>query len=564
MKKHQLLFFVIFLVLIGITFASEELIEWKPGKIQLDSDGHYRGPALKLSRGKSLESTVEHRNFGQKKPDCQNCHNNPDIGYFHVSSEKFKNTQHYKAMVKQGRIQSIQQACLICHVDDKGAFIAYPGDNLYVPEPFDIKKVSNDNSHTCGKCHKDLTERNKDHIMCTAKGHYYRSEIFPYKEALNISADKVYTICSVCHTSCASSCHMIGKDKQAVEWTFIQPFLDHKVGTFTKHAKIKVAQGVEMDAVKIREYLVGTYMKGGGPGYRMLAKMGKAPLETVKIDIESHELVLPGKLDKNVADDMCLRCHTCMVNPLDRLNTTLAHQSIKCVDCHRDGDVHGHSANLAHFAYEAVDASCRTCHEKEDIYRGKAKTLTNKRKTPIVNPIMYEAAPSIPPVKGAHEKVSCEVCHSEGIKQCNECHVGDLFNTVGDTIELGKDAVFFGKDKNGIVRHLLIHEIFGNDGRKYGGWIMKHTVHSLKKDAYTSCETCHTDPLRMGITSPELKLINTYLLSQAGVSQAYIKKDDHYRKVHAPVGAQCTDCHSPRQGASKVMIFHQAVRNLKE
>jgi hypothetical protein len=65
---------------------------------------------------------------------------------------------------------------------------------------------------------------------------------------------------------------MISTDRQAIDRTFIQPFLDHKVGRSPEEVKIKVAKGVTMEAVKIREYLVGTYIKDGGPEYRNLAK----------------------------------------------------------------------------------------------------------------------------------------------------------------------------------------------------------------------------------------------------------------------------------------------------
>ena len=545
----------------GLSYASEIFIEWKPGSIQLDEDGHYRGPRLRPYKTEPQTHTVDHTEFGVSRPDCQKCHNNPELGYDYVSTEKFSKTKHYQMMTLKGHVNNIQDACIVCHVDKDNQFIPYPGDNLKIPEPFRIYDVENDNSSTCGKCHTNITSRNKDHIMSTAKGHYYRSEIFPYQEALVISAEKVYNICSGCHTSCASSCHMIYNDGKAIDWTFIQPFLDKRVGPSGDYVKIKLAEGVEMEAVQIKEYLIGHYLKGGGPGYRMLAKMGKAPLETIKIDIASHELVVPDNLPNEAANDICLRCHTCMIDPQDRLEPNLAHKSLKCVDCHRDGDVHGHRVNYARFSYEAVDASCRTCHLKEDIYKGKAATSDRDRKVPIVNSYIYEAAPHIPPVEGAHKNVSCEVCHSAGMKQCNECHLGDLQNTVGDILELGKEPVFYGKDKDGIVRLMLIHEIFGRDGNKYGGWIMKHTVHTLKKNTNTDCEGCHTEPVRMGIIIPKLSLVNTYLLNQAGVVNAYIKKDEHYKKVSASGSEVCIDCHT-EAGAALSEQYHRAKKFL--
>jgi hypothetical protein len=558
--KYKTLTLILVLFAISVAFAKQELIKWVPGKVQLDSNGKYYGPAIERYQSEPQKKVVDHVDFGRTNSECQKCHNNPDLGYYYVSSELFLNTKHYEAMADKGQVGSIQDACVICHIDDNSQFIPYPGDNLIMPEPFVIYNVENNNASTCGKCHQDIAERNKNHIMSTAKGHYYRSEIYPYMEALGASAEQVYRLCSGCHTSCGSSCHMVGEDKKAIDWTFIQPFLDHKVGENKEHIKIKVAKGVEFEAEPIREFLVGHYIKGGGPGYRALAKMGKAPLETIKLDIESHEFVLPGDLPKETADDICLRCHTCMINPQDRLNTQLAHSGIKCVDCHKDGDVHGHSTNPARFAYEAVDASCLTCHLKEDIMQGKAATATSKRASPIVNPAFYEASATIPPLMGAHEKVSCEVCHAESVKQCNECHLGDLVDTVGDILEVRDKAIFYGKDKNGIVRHMLIHQIYGKDSKKHGGWIMKYTTHGLRARAHANCEACHTDPVRMGISTPKLRLINTYLISQAGVPEAYIHKNSHYKQFNASEETKCVDCHS-KKDASEVIQFHQAKKH---
>ncbi|RMD52110.1 MAG: hypothetical protein D6828_06240, partial [Nitrospirae bacterium] len=494
----------------------------------LDSDGHYRGPNIEPYSSKPLKKRIPHDKFGLTKPICQDCHNNTELGYDYVSTIKFIKSKHFNYMIKTGKVDSIQDACLSCHVDKNGKFIPYPGDHLSIPKPFNIYKVKNDNTNTCGKCHINITGKNRDHMMATAKGHYYRSEFFPYQEALSITPAQVYKNCNTCHTSCASSCHMIGKDKQAIKWTFIQPFLDHKVGKEKKPFNLLISDELVVEAMPIREYLIGHYMKGGGPGYRMLAKKGRAPIKTIELDIESHEFVVPNALPTKVANDICLRCHTCMVDPNERLNTNLAHSSIKCVDCHRDGDVHGHDENLSRFSFEAVDASCTTCHLKEDIKRGKAATEREERITPIVNPVFYNAAPEIPPLKGAHKKLSCEVCHSAGMKQCDVCHVGDLEYTVGDVYELGKKLSFLGRDNNDIVRLLLIHRIVGRDGKKYGGWIMKKTIHSLKRDTDVDCEGCHGDKTKMGINIPKLPMINTYLIKEVGVKDAYIEKEKHY------------------------------------
>jgi hypothetical protein len=557
--KTKLFLLVLTLLMISLSFAAEKLIDWKPNAIQLDKDGHYRGPHIKPYRGEPVKSTVDHRAFGEAKPECQSCHNDPEMGYGYVSSELFVKTKHYDLMLKKGQIGNIQNACLVCHVNTNNQFISYPGDNLSLTEPFSVYKIENDNVSTCGKCHQSITEKNKTHIMATAKGHYYRSELFPYMEALSVSAKQVYQLCNSCHTSCASSCHMVSHDKKAIDWTFIQPYLDHKVGPPKEAVNVEIAKGVEFKASPIQELLIGHYIKGGGPGYRMLAKMGKAPLETIMLDIASHELVVPNDLPKETADDICLRCHTCMVNPQDRLNKTLAHQSVKCVDCHKEGDVHGHEPNYARFAYEAVDPSCTTCHLKEDINKGRAETKTATRQNPIVSKTVYDMSPTIPPVTGAHQNVSCEICHSSGIKQCTECHVGDLVDTVGYINELDPQAVFYGKDVNHIVRPLLLHEIYGADKKtKYGGWIMKKTVHNIKKDVHKDCETCHTDPTRMGVSILQKRLINTYLLKQAGVKEAYINKNEHYQKVGAQQGATCMDCHVHKD-ASTVEKFHQTI-----
>jgi hypothetical protein len=538
----------------------EPLMDWAPGKIKLDEDGHYRGPNLKPYSGEAQKKTVDHSRFGKTSPQCQRCHSKQTFGYDYVSTEKFENSGHYQAMLKKGQVKNIEDACIVCHVGNNSEFIPYPGDNLIMPEPFDIKKVVNDNSQTCGKCHGELTEKNKDHVMSTAKGHYYRSELFPYHEALGANAEFIFKNCSTCHTSCASSCHMIGEDRQAIDWTFVQPYLDQKIGEPEESVRVKIAEGVEMQAQPIKEYLVGKYIKGGGPGYRMLAKKGQAPMETIKLDIASHEFVNPTNLPRRVADDICLRCHTCMIDPQDRLDTTLAHQSVRCVDCHRDGDVHGHSPNSAKFAFQAPDASCTTCHLREDLYKGKALTSSARRELPIVNPDIYAVAPPISAVSGAHEKVACTTCHSEGPGQCNYCHVGDLQITIGDTLEFGKKPVYYGTDKKGIVRFMLAHEIFGSDGNTYGGWVMKHTVHGIKKDANADCEACHTDAVRMGIGIPERKLINTYLLDRAGVSGAFIDKVEHYKDVKAATLEEtCVSCHA-KPGSNSTAHFHQTVR----
>ncbi len=543
----------------GESPRKEPLLEWEAGKVKLEEDGHYRGPLLKPFKGEPQKKTVEHKDFGKSGPNCQECHNKPELGYDYVSSEKFGKSGHYQAMLKKKQVKGLQDSCLMCHVNDKQEFVPYPGDNLVMPEPFDINKLTNDNSQTCGKCHGEITDKNKDHMMSTAKGHYYRAELFPYHEALGANAEGIYKICSVCHSSCSSSCHMIGEDGQAVDWSFVQPYLDQRVGEQQEKVQVEIAKGVMMEAKPIEEYLVGTYIKGGGPGYRMLAKMGKAPMETIKLDIASHEFVKPTDLEKNVADDICLRCHTCMIDAQDRLDSTLAHQSVRCVDCHREGDVHGHAKNTAKYAFQGVDASCTTCHLKQDIHKGKALTGAEKRKNPIVNPEIHEAAPQLVPLQGAHEKVACAVCHSEGVKQCNDCHVGDLQNTVGKILEFGKKPIYYGKDKEGMVRPMLAHEIFGSDGKKYGGWIMKHTVHGIKRNAYSDCVECHTDPVRMGVGVPDLKPVNTYLIKEAGVPNAFIDKVQHAKEVKAGPKDTCVSCHA-KPGSDAVAHFHQTVR----
>ena len=90
---------------------------------------------------------------------------------------------------------------------------------------------------------------------------------------------------------------------------------------------------------------------------------------------------------------------------------------------------------------------------------------------------------------------------------------------------------------------------------------MKHTVHTLKKNTNTDCEGCHTEPVRMGIIIPKLSLVNTYLLNQAGVVNAYIKKDEHYKKVSASGSEVCIDCHT-EAGAALSEQYHRAKKFL--
>ena len=225
------------------------------------------------------------------------------MGYAYVNPGKFAKTAHYKAMAAKG-IKGPEESCLVCHAS-KGAFVVNPSENWF-DGGGDPEKVSNDMTNTCGQCHEKITKRFAQSLHATKKGVYYGLKNIPggMKKAFGTSAFEMYSqSCGTCHASC-SSCHLIGKDKQVIDWKYVFSHANKKVGNI----EVPIAKGITSEA-----HVLATgpnrNPKSGGPLYRNMARKGLVPVETVKFDIEAHDFISPTRLDSSRSNDVCYRCH---------------------------------------------------------------------------------------------------------------------------------------------------------------------------------------------------------------------------------------------------------------
>lgn len=173
---------------------------------------------------------------------------------------------------------------------------------------------------------------------------------------------------------------------------------------------------------------------------------------------KAHPLII-----KKVDDENCLRCHnrsgriglsyigifesegygtpyedggmSSKQLPGNRFYLEIAddihHQKeMACIDCHTRNEIMGDGTSYAHYE-DQLEISCEMCHSEQAGVTGKGDPVTNITKkdgkfqlTGRVNDKVY---PLPMPKKGvcdfqAHERVTCEACHSTWVPQCYGCH----------------------------------------------------------------------------------------------------------------------------------------------
>jgi hypothetical protein len=493
---------------------------------------------------------VDHAQAVADRAPCLSCHDDPGMGYDYVSKDRFMETRHYKEMIKRG-IKGPEEACLTCHVS-KGRFVANPSEN-WSDGGGDIEKVSNDMTGTCGKCHEEITKRFAQSLHATKKAVYYSLKDLPppgMEKSFGTSAFDFYSkSCATCHASC-SSCHLIGKDKQVIDWKYVFSNAQQKIGVM----KVPIAEGITSEA-KILSLGPNRNPKSGGPLYRDMARRGIVPIETVKFDIESHDLIIPNQLDPSRANDICYRCHE---NPgkefyglgLDNSYGYSVHALAggKCVDCHGKEEVHG-SGKPELYISKALRVRCETCHEK------------GKEAPAHLNPTFFSKAKKIN-LSGAHQSLSCSTCHAVFYGSCIGCHKDRKARYIETDINTGKPLIYFGRNLEGRVQIVTTtpRRVMPLDSKEDGGIWMMQSRHSIQKNVYPACEDCHLDPVKMGVKPLDRPILNKWEMASIGTPKAFIKKDEHFTRVKAAPEQTCVSCHA-KKARNRYEQFHLAEKS---
>ena len=491
-------------------------------------------------------SKMDHEKILLDQTVCLSCHDNPEMGYGYVSKARFTKTRHYQAMEKQG-IKGAEEACLVCHVSKQKKFVSNPSENWF-DGGGDIEKVSNDMSGTCGKCHEEITKRFAQSLHATKKAVYYSLKDLPppgMEKAFGTSAFNFYSkSCGSCHASC-SSCHLIGKDGQAIDWKFVVSHAQKKIGNI----EVPIAKGITSEA-RILSMGPNRNPKAGGPMYRNMARQGTVPIETVKFDIESHDFIVPARLEPSRANDICYRCHE---NPgkefygigLDNSYGYSAHAraGIKCVDCHGRDEVHG-SGKPELYISKALQVRCESCH----VQTGKIPAHLNQT---------VAASAKKVGVAGAHQNLHCSTCHAQFYGSCTGCHQDRKARYIETDKNTGKPLIYFGRSLEGKVQIVTTtpRRVIPVDGKEDGGIWMMQSRHSIQKSVYQTCEECHADPVKMGVNPLDRPILNKWEMASIGSPQAFIKRDEHLAKVKAGPGQNCISCHAG-QAQNRYEQFH--------
>jgi hypothetical protein len=491
---------------------------------------------------------VDHARVVVDRAPCLACHDDPGLGYDYVSKDRFMETRHYKEMIKRG-IKGPEEACLICHVSKPGRFVANPSENWF-DGGGDIEKVSNDMAGTCGKCHEEITKHFAQSLHATKKAVFYSLKDLPppgMEKAFGTSAFNLYSkSCATCHASC-SSCHLIGKDKQVIDWKYVFSNAQEKIGTMS----VPIAKGITSEA-KILSLGPNRNPKSGGPLYRNMAKGGIFPIETVKFDIESHDFIIPNQLDPSRANDICYRCHE---NPgkefyglgLDNSYGYSVHAlaGVKCVDCHGKEEVHG-SGNPELYISKALRVRCETCHEK------------GKEAPAHLNQTFFLKAKKVS-LSGAHQNLNCSTCHAVFYGSCIGCHKDRKARYIETDINTGKPLIYFGRNLEGRVQIVTTtpRRVIPLDSKEDGGIWMMQSRHSIQKNVYQVCEECHLDPVKMGVNPLDRPILNKWEMASIGAPKAFIKKDEHLTRVKAAPQQTCISCHA-KKAKNRYEQFHFA------
>jgi hypothetical protein len=468
------------------------------------------------------------------------------MGYRYVNKARFQETRHFKNMLREG-IEGPEQACLSCHVSKDGKFTINPSENWF-DGAGDIEAVSNDMGGTCGKCHGEITRRFAKSLHATKKAVYFSLRDLPppgTEKGFGIPPFAMYSkVCGTCHASC-SSCHLVGKDRQVIDWKYVQAHAQTRIGTID----VPIAKGVTSQAT-ILSLGPNRNPKSGGPLYRTMARQGLVPLETVKFDIESHDFTTPGRFEPSRANDICYRCHE---NPgkefygigLDNSYGYSSHAraGMKCIDCHGRDEVHGSGAPELYIS-KALQVRCKRCHLRDE------KAPSHLAPAPVAKAKKVE-------LTGVHRNLQCSVCHARFYGSCIGCHKDRKARYIETDRNTGRPLVYFGRDVDGKVQIVTTapRRMLALDERADGGIWMMQSRHSIQKSVYQACEDCHADPVKMGVDSLDRPILNNWEMASIGVPGAFIRKEEHLARVKAKPGQTCPSCHAP-QARNRYEQFH--------
>lgn len=497
--------------------------------------------------------TVDHMQTIAARAPCLSCHDNPAMGYRYVNKTKFTKTLHYKGMLTRG-VKGPEEACLSCHVTSQGKFVVNPSENWF-DGGGDVEKVSNDMTSTCGKCHKEITQRFAKSLHATKKSVFYSLKELPppgMQKSFGTKPFGLYKRCASCHASC-SSCHLIGPDKQVIDWKYVFAHAQKKIGT----VKVPIAKGIMSNAT-VLSMGPNRNPKGGGPTYRKMAKKGIVPIETVKFDIEAHDFIVPNRLDPSRANDVCYRCHENTAKEFYGLglDNTYGYSShavagMKCTDCHGKDEVHG-SGKPELYVSKALNVRCETCHEK------------GKKAPANINKAFFGKAKNVA-LSGAHQNLDCSTCHAEFYGSCIACHKGRKARYIETDMNTGKPLIYFGRNIEGKVKIVTTtpRRALPLNSKEDGGIWMMQSRHSIKKNVYKQCEDCHLDPVKMGVNPLNRPILNKWEMASIGTPKAFINKQEHYAKVKASPQQPCISCHAKKDG-NRYQQFHFAQKGLSQ
>ncbi len=134
---------------------------------------------------------------------------------------------------------------------------------------------------------------------------------------------------------------------------------------------------------------------------------------------------------KEKDNETCYSCHKrqYFTNKPGELDEPDVHRAanMACVDCHKDGDLHGDPEVYASMLEEgAIDASCESCHA--EISPTRAHTVHG-------------------------ERLHCSACHTRTVFSCYNCHLDTMVGG-GGSIAAAKmtDWVFLMNDQAGRVK----------------------------------------------------------------------------------------------------------------
>ncbi len=91
------------------------------------------------------------------------------------------------------------------------------------------------------------------------------------------------------------------------------------------------------------------------------------------------------------------------------------HANVECKECHQNGQ------------FKGLNTACEACHLKDDAHNGEFGTECGACHTPVAwDQATFDHSKSGFPLDGAHARVDCRQCHTNGYKgtssQCVSCH----------------------------------------------------------------------------------------------------------------------------------------------